>query len=294
MFVDAIERVNPFTQPMHSIVRLYGHNEIVPGTATLFFINEEGCAITCKHVAELIRQSDPIYHKYREFQGARREALREKNAAHLISQLETKFKLTADTIIRVRNNFISCVDQFQKLSIDHHPTQDLALLRFEGYNRLLYRSHAVFLGDTSRVKPGRSLCRLGYPFPEFNNFRYNPAIDDIEWTTTGRLTSPSFPIDGIVTRLTGDNGVITGIELSTPGLRGQSGGPLFDTNGLIYGMQSATRHLHLGFDIEDQEVLVNGRKSRVSNYPFLNVGQCVHVDVIKAFLREKKVKFYEA
>lgn len=144
MFVDAIERVNPFTQPMHSIVRLYGHSEIVPGTATLFFINEEGCAITCKHVAELIRQSDPIYHKYREFQGARREALREKNAAHLISQLEAKFQLTADTIIRVRNNFISCVDQFQKLSIDHHPTQDLALLRFEGYNRLLYRSHAVF------------------------------------------------------------------------------------------------------------------------------------------------------
>ncbi len=293
MFVDAIERVNLFTQPMHSIVRLYGHSEIVPGTATLFFVNEEGCAITCKHVADLIRQSDSIYHHYREFQGARREALREKNAAQLISQLEAKFKLTADTIIRVRNNFISCVDQFQKLSIEPHPTQDLALLRFEGYNRLLYRSHAVFLADTSRVKPGRSLCRLGYPFPEFTNFRYDPTTDDIEWTTTGRITSPNFPIDGIITRLSGDNNIATGIELSTPGLRGQSGGPLFDAQGLIYGMQSATRHLHLGFDIEDQEVLVNGRKSRVSNYPFLNVGQCVHVDVIKTFLREKKVKFYE-
>ena len=82
MFVDAIERVNLFTQPMHSIVRLYGHNEIVPGTATLFFINEDGCAITCKHVAELIGQSESIHHKYREFQGARREALREKNAVN--------------------------------------------------------------------------------------------------------------------------------------------------------------------------------------------------------------------
>ena len=81
--------------------------------------------------------------------------------------------------------------------------------------------------------------------------------------------------------------------MSTPGLRGQSGGPLFDTTGLIYGMQSATSHLHLGFDIEDHEVLVNGRKRRVSNYPFLNVGRCVHVDVIKAFLREKGVTFYE-
>ena len=94
---------------------------------------------------------------------------------YLISQLENKYKLNADTIIRVRNNFIGCVDQFQKLHIDRHPTQDLALLRFEGYTRILYRSHAVFLGDTSRIKPGRSLCRLGYPFPEFTNFRYNPA-----------------------------------------------------------------------------------------------------------------------
>ena len=293
MFVDAIERVDLFTRPLHSIVRLHGHNEIVPGTATLFFVNQEGCAITCKHVADLVAQADTIYHNYLEFQGARRDVLREKNAAHLISQLETKFKLSADTIIRIRNNFVGCVDQFQRLNIERHPTQDLALLRFEGYNRILYRSHATFLGDTSRIKPGRSLCRLGYPFPEFTNFRYNSSTDDIEWNTTGRVNSPSFPIDGIVTRLVGDASGITGVEMSTPGLRGQSGGPLFDTNGIIYGMQSATRHLHLGFDIEDHEVLVNGRKRRISNYPFLNVGQCVHVDIIKAFLREKGVTFYE-
>ena len=293
MFVDAIERVDAFTRPLHSIVRLYGHDAIVPGGATLFFVNQEGCAITCKHVAELLNQEDTIHTNYRTFKGARRDVLREKNAAHLISQLEHTYKLSADTIIQVRSSFIGCADQYQKPRIDLHPTQDLALLRFEGYNRLLYRSHATFLGDSSLVKPGRSLCRLGYPFPEFTNFRYNTSTDDIEWTTSGRNTSPRFPIDGIVTRLLRENNDITGIEMSTPGLRGQSGGPLFDPKGLIYGMQSATRHLHMGFDIEDREVLVNGRKSRVSNYPFLNVGQCIHVDVIKAFLREKGVAFYE-
>ncbi|MBD2700616.1 trypsin-like peptidase domain-containing protein [Spirosoma sp. BT702] len=294
MFVDAIERVDSFTRSLHSIIRFYGHDDIVPGTATLFFVNQEACAITCRHVAELIAQSDSIYHNYREFQGARRDALRDKNATHLISKLEVKYKLDINTIIRIRNNFVGCVDQFQRLNIDLHPSEDLALLRFEGYNRILYRSHATFLGDTGRIKPGRTLCRLGYPFPEFTNFRYNPAVDDIEWTTIGRLVSPSFPIDGIVTRLTAGKNSIVGIEMSTPGLRGQSGGPLFDANGVIYGMQSATNHLHLGFDIENHEVLVNGRRSRVSNYPFLNVGRCVHVDVIKAFLREKGVKFEEA
>ncbi|RYC67962.1 trypsin-like peptidase domain-containing protein [Spirosoma sordidisoli] len=294
MFVDAIDRVDPFTRPLHSIVRLYGHDEVIPGTATLFFVNEYGCAVTCKHVAELVAKADTIYHNYLNFQGERRSVLRERDAAQRISQLEEKFKLQSDTIIRVRNSFVGCVDLFSEVTIEMHPTQDLALLRFKGYNRLLYQSHATFLQDTSRVKPGRSLCRLGYPFPEFTNYRYNAGSDDIEWTAEGKVTSPRFPIDGIVTRLLSDSSGIVGIEMSTPGLRGQSGGPLFDTNGLIYGMQSATRHLHLGFDIEDREVMVNGRRSRVSNYPFLNVGQCVHVDVIKAFLRERGVPFYEA
>ncbi|QJW88842.1 trypsin-like peptidase domain-containing protein [Spirosoma taeanense] len=295
MFADAIERIDPFTRPIHSIVRLYGHNEIIPGCATLFFVNEEGCAITCRHVADLITSAGTINAHYRKFKGARREVLSERDAAQRISQLETSYKLKSDTIIQIRNTFIGCVDLYERLTIHSHPTQDLALLRFEGYNRALYRSHATFLGDTSRVKAGRSLCRLGYPFPEFTNYRYNKTADEIEWTTEGRINSPRFPIDGIVTRLLSESeaGAITGIEMSTPGLKGQSGGPLFDTNGLIFGMQSATNHLHLGFDIEDREVLVNGRRSRVSNYPFLNVGQCVHVSVIKAFLREHNVKFYE-
>ncbi len=294
MFVDAIERIDPFTRPLHSIVRLYGHDAIVPGSATLFFVNEDGCALTCRHVAELLGpNADAIHQNYRAFQGARQQVLRQKDVAGQISQLEARFKLRSESIIRIRHTFVNCVDQYRELSIDLHPTLDLALLRFHGYNRLLYRSYATFLADSSRVRAGRSLCRLGYPFPEFTNYRYNIATDDIEWTTEGRSTSPRFPIDGIITRLLSENGTLTGIELSTPGLRGQSGGPLFDTNGLVFGMQSATQHLHLGFDIEDREVLVNGRKSRVSNYPFMNVGRCIHVDVIKAFLRERNVKFYE-
>lgn len=294
MFVDAIERIESFTRPIHSIVRLYGHDAIVPGSATLFFVNEYGCAITCRHVAELITNGSTIHQNYRAFQGARQQVLREKDVTQQVKQLEVRFNLRSESIIRIRHNFVNCVDQYTALDIDLHPTQDLALLRFRGFNRLLYRSHATFLADSSRVRAGRSLCRLGYPFPEFTNYRYNTTNDDIEWTTEGRSTSPRFPIDGILTRLLTENGTLMGIEMSTPGLRGQSGGPLFDPSGLVFGMQSATRHLHLGFDIEDREVLVNGRKSRVSNYPFMNVGQCVHVDVIKAFLRERDVKFYEA
>ncbi|MBI1783038.1 MAG: serine protease, partial [Sphingobacteriales bacterium] len=32
---------------------------------------------------------------------------------------------------------------------------------------------------------------------------------------------------------------------------------------------------------------------KVTDYSFLHLGQCVHVDIIKSFLREKNVQFYE-
>lgn len=295
MFVDAIDQVDRFTRPVHSILRLYGHNEIVPGSATLFFVNDEACAVTCKHVAEVIVKSDAILKNYNTFRAEIRQFQRDKNYAHLLQKTEKKYGIQSETVIRVRNLFMNCVDRFSELKVELHPTQDLALIRFVGYGRLLYKSHAVFLRDSTRARPGRSLCRLGYPFPEFTNFSYNADKDDIEWIAEGRDTTPKFPIDGIITRLLSDDGAtITGIEMSTPGLRGQSGGPLFDTNGLVYGMQSETRHLHLGFDIENRDVLIEGRKARVSNFPFLNVGACVHVDIIKRFLADQGVRYSEA
>jgi hypothetical protein len=119
-------------------------------------------------------------------------------------------------------------------------------------------------------------------------------LDDIEWTSGGNQNSPIFPIDGIVTRFVADQGVgVTGIEMSTPGLRGQSGGPLFDKEGRIYGMQFATRHLHLGFDMKDHEIVMDGKKVKIANHPFLHVGICVHLDSIKEFLRQHNINFTE-
>ena len=79
--------------------------------------------------------------------------------------------------------------------------------------------------------------------------------------------------------------------MSTPGLRGQSGGPLFDRNGFVYGMQYATNHLHLGFDMKNKEITSEGKKISVTNQPFLHVGHCVHVDRIKEFLRQHNIPF---
>lgn len=293
MFVEAIEKVDQFTRPVHFILRYYTGSDIVPGTATLFFVNEDGFAITCRHVARQILYSSSIYQNYQKFKGELGRFEKDPGFETQRLFLESKYKINSENPIRILFNFINCAS-YKGLTIHLHPTQDLAIIQFRDFDSKQYQGCARFLKDSRLVKQGRYLCRLGYPFPEFTNYKYNKNTGDIEWTKEGRVNTPSFPIDGIITRHIGESNAVTGIEMSTPGLRGQSGGPLFDKNGVIYGMQSSTRHLHLGFDQVNREVITDGHRKKVSNYPFLNVGQCVHVDVIKQFLREKNITFFES
>ena len=153
-----------------------------------------------------------------------------------------------------------------------HPVYDLAILKFNGFNELYCKKFPIFLKQTNQIQQGKFLCRLGYPFPEFTNYTYNRETDAIEWSDFGISESPRFPIEGMVTRF---------------------GGPLFDENGIIYGMQYQTIFEYLGFDVVDKTELINNRKKKISNYPYIHLGRCIHVDVIKDFLREHNVKFNE-
>ncbi|HAO46861.1 MAG TPA: trypsin-like peptidase domain-containing protein [Ferruginibacter sp.] len=293
MFQEAIEKVLQFTRPLHSISRTYG-GLLLPGSSTFFFVNGNGVAITCKHVAEMIPAAESINQHFAKFKSELRALPNDNKYKRNVQGLELKYKYLPETSIQLKNNFLNCFDQIREITCHAHPTLDLAILEFKGFNKIFYSSHARFIKDSSRIKQGMSLCRIGYPFPEFSNFRHNPDTDDIEWTNTGNPNSPSFPIDGIVTRFVASNPAdVTGIEMSTPGLRGQSGGPLFDSHGIVYGMQFATNHLHLGFDLKDHEIISNGKRTKVSNNPFLHVGICVHADKIKEFLKEKNISFTE-
>lgn len=259
----------------------------------MFFVNELGHAITCKHVAEIIAAADHVNKKYFDFK-KEKDALPQNKIRKKTKELEQKYGYDKGGTIQIKNLFVDAVDKFDNFEIVVHPTYDLALIKFNGYSALGYIGHAIFLKDDAKIQQGRYLCRLGYPFPEFTNYAYNQLNDDIEWTQGGQSGTPRFPIDGIITRyMLGQGGEIAGIEMSTPGLKGQSGGPLFAPDGKVYGMQSMTHHLHLGFDIKEKEILDGGKKKKVSNHPFLHLGSCIHVNVIKSFLRNNEIKFYE-
>ncbi|MDP2857144.1 MAG: trypsin-like peptidase domain-containing protein [Bacillota bacterium] len=292
MFVNAIEVANEFTRPLHSISRTFRSTEVVPGAATLFIVNKDGWALTCRHVAELIMAADQVNPRYAKFTKELAAAPAGTKSKAWRKSLEKQYGYRAGVTVQIKNNFVNCAD-FQRFEIRMHDKLDLALIRFDQFSTLGCSQFPRFAKDGAALKQGKSLCRLGFPFPEFSNFAYDAAADDIHWTTTGRQDTPRFPIEGMLTRHIGEAGKIVGFELSTPGLRGQSGGPAFDVSGTVWGMQARTAHLDLNFDI-DQEVLRDGRKRRVQDHAFLNVGHCVHVDVLKDFMRSQGVTFQEA
>ncbi len=69
------------------------------------------------------------------------------------------------------------------------------------------------------------------------------------------------------------------IETSSPGLRGQSGGPLVDEDGKVCGIQSYTIHYSLKFNVQDQ---------------FLHVGRAIHAKSIIEFLDRYNISYQSA
>lgn len=289
MFANAIKEVANYTRAIHSISRNFGNPKIHRGSASLFFVNQEGWALTCKHVAQWIGQADQVNKRFANFINESKNSTGNQQ-----NKLAKKLGLTAEQLFEMRITFVDCVDQIKNLKFIIHPEYDLALLKFEGFNQSLFTGAPTFLADDQSIQSGDMLCRLGFPFPEFTNYKLDQMSQSLKWTKEGMARSPRFPIEGMVTRfLGGKKGEIHGIEMSTPGLRGQSGGPLFDSEGRIYGMQSRTKHLHLGFDIEEKEVIAHGKAKKINDYAFIHLGECVHVKVIKDFLRKHQVSFQE-
>lgn len=167
---------------------------------------------------------------------------------------------------------------------------DIGVGRLEPFDSSLIRQYPVFKDPTKDFEPGASLCKLGFPFHSIT-----PRWDDNKGVfelPPGAIPLPRFPLEGIFTRVVDVKiqGVssykypLRYVETSSPGLRGQSGGPIFDVQGSIWAIQSSTAHYHLGFSPE-----VPGTRTAQKEHQFLNVGLGTHVETILGLFDEHDI-----
>lgn len=282
MFVRACETMKKYTHPLvMSVVRMDGR--VTSSVGAYFFINREGWAITAAHVLDPIRQHSEDQHKIRD--------LHHYNANHPDDQ-----KTPDPNWIKIQSVWWGAHSiRFETVKIIGE--LDIALVKLVNIPENFVTEYPVFK-DPNKVQQGLNVCRGGYPFYNVN-CTFDESKNEMKLVNVGPGTIPFFPNDGMVSariirgHINPDGTPKTEtecgippmfIQTSTPGLRGQSGAPVVDTNGYIVGMQSQTQHLDLGFG----DMSVNGKYMPEQ---FLNVGLVVDVTTIIKLLNKEGIKY---
>lgn len=272
MFAQAIQVASQFTFPCVGL-RRQASGQVYSTIAAFVVVNDEGWALTSGHVVDEIIQV----------------------AAEVQSARTAGSELPDDASPCVAHSEIWALPAFGQVSVGVaeamvRPLADLALVRLEPFEPSWIARYPVFRDlTTAPVEQGMSVCRLGYPFHNIQ-----ASWDDVhsEFSLpTDAFPVPSFALDGVVARFhrvapQDGSEEATFVETSTPGLRGQSGGPLIDSEGRVCGIQSKTIHLDLGFDAQ-----FSSGGQLVSERQFLNVGAATHVAEAVSLLAEVGVQY---
>lgn len=273
MFADACEKMMKCTFPLISSRHMVDGSSD-SGIGTFVVINPEGWALTAAHV---------LMHmvKHKEYLRNIRE-VDEWNAQHPDERREKDPKWTDHHSIWLGIPNVDIETAYINAELD------LALFKMRNFRKEYVKEYPTFK-DPSKLRVGTSVCRLGFPFTS----AATTFVDDkkIFVINKGVIPVPFFPNDGMYTRTLADGKTKDEdsfdklfLETTSPGLRGQSGGPIFDRSGNIVAIQSRTAHMRLGF-----------KSNPVSQNPFpeqiMNLGLGVHVKSILQVLDKKGVKY---
>ena len=272
MFAEACERMMKCTRPV-IVSQICVDGSFSSSIGSFVVINQDGWVLTAAHLIASFRQHQIDKKKMDEVDKFNRE--------HPESP-----KMYDPKWVKGQSFWWSW-DNVGFKSMFVIPEMDLALIQLTNFRSEYVAEYPVFK-DPEKMKVGMSLCRLGFPFvnaltsfnESINKFTINPGV----------LPVTFFPNDGILTRhinagkSSNREFDISFIETSSPGLKGQSGGPVFDKNGYIMGIQSKTVHHDLGFDIHDSQTGLPIKQ-------FLNVGVGVHVSSIIQVLNNQGIKY---
>jgi len=290
MLSEAFASATKYTRPLIMLKRLHG-GEVVAGMGTFFLVNPEGWAITAAHVLKDYLQANVDRVEIEVYKQAcaridQDSSLTEGKKRHQRNQLHQK----SDWVTNLSPWFgANGVDIEGQIHFDQ--MADLACFRLKNTEALNVTGFPVFAGPAKTLMQGMTMCRLGFPFSEISaTFDTNTQKFDVPPIAA----IPMFPNEGILTRtqIMRDevaNRDVLFIETSNPGLRGQSGGPIFDRFGIVWAVQSSTSSLPLGF----APIAMQGSK-KVIEHQFIHVGRGAHVQHIVELMRQRNVAFQVA
>jgi len=288
MFAKAVALSGQYTRPV--IISKYLENkDVQAGIATFVMVNADGWIVTAAHVLQgLIDMQNSTIQKAAYLKAV--EAIN-ANTSYSTKQKKREISQLKPNLHWITNHSlwwgVDGITVKGDATVD--PTADLAVAQLTGpIDKLNVTSFPTFANSKGAVAQGTSLCRLGYPFHDIKAV-YDQAKGQFQIPNLPHLAM--FPNDGIVTRnvMTNDNPIkrmVHFIETSTPGLLGQSGGPVFDVEGTVWGLQVRTVHLSLGFS---PKVKVSGKE--IVEHQFMHCGWATHVSHVRELLDRAKVTY---
>lgn len=282
MFADAVAQAQKFTFPVLASSR-HWNGDVKAGAAAFVVLNTDGWIATAAHIfqtgLQAERDAPEVAALQAKIAAVRADAtLRPGFADREVKKLHG----TANREWITRHSYWWARDGVTIRDISTLVDADLAIGRLDPVPSDMVAKCPTIKNPSVNMDAGRSLCRLGFPFSQ-PKVSYDETKDAFELDANWSF----FPLDGIFTRTvrTGANTPggtpISYVETSSAGLRGQSGGPVFDVQGRIWGIQSKTIHIPLGFN---PEIEVGGRK--VTEHQFINLGWAVHSETLTAVLNE--------
>lgn len=255
MFRSACEVARNFTRPVVLSRRTF-NDQCTGGIGAFVVLNEEGWILTAFHILEQIRVgNDAAAIAVRV--AAEADAIRADGTLTPKARQKAIGKLAWPGRDETKNfsawwgiNGCSVVDTHAV------PAVDLGIGRLEPFDRAWVSVYPTLKDPSKNFEgAGVSLCKIGFPFNSISP-TWDDAKKGFDLPIGGGL--PLFPIEGILARhIIIDPASVPGgapwplrwIETSSPGLRGQSGGPVFDTDGTVWAIQVNTMSYPLGFDI---------------------------------------------
>jgi len=290
MFAKALKSVTTYTRPV-IISQKYYDGKVESHCASFIILNEEGWILTSAHILNTLLTAKKQKNELDEYE-KRKAKLESDRSINRKKRKQMLRKLKPNNKWIINHSYWWGEDGVKVENFVYNQLVDLAAGKLEPFDSKSVAEYPILKNTKDELAIGTSLCKLGYPFHKikttFDEETGNFILEQ------GALPMPRFPIDGIYTRNAifvdkGSNKEAKFIETSSPGLRGQSGGPIFDTNGNMWGLQSRTAHFPLGFSPK----VKHGNKE-VEEHQFINVGIGTHVEEIVNFLAKYKIKFYQS